>query len=72
MGCWRQVQCSARLAGSLPKRARKLAVRLAAEQTQTTPELRGLLDDHVARAADYLSALALIAIIVVMVVKPGF
>lgn len=58
--------------GQPPKRARMLAVRLAAEQTQTTPELRGLLDDHVARAADYLSALALIAIIVVMVVKPGF
>jgi uncharacterized membrane protein len=57
-------------AGQRPKRARKLAVRLRDEHAGSTPELRALLVDRAALAANYLSALLLVAIIAVMVFKP--
>jgi uncharacterized membrane protein len=57
--------------GRRPKRARKLAVRLRDTHEGSTPELRALLDDRAALAANYLAALLLVAIIVVMVFKPG-
>jgi uncharacterized membrane protein len=57
--------------GQRPKRARKLAVRLRDEHAEPTGELRALLDDRVALAANYLSALLLLAIVVLMVFKPG-
>ena len=59
------------LGGQRPKRARKLATRLAAEDRPPSPELRSLLDDRMAIALNYLAAAALFAIIVLMVVKPG-
>jgi uncharacterized membrane protein len=59
------------IGGQRPKQARRLASRLATEHAPTTPELRALLDDGTARALNYLSALLLIAIIVLMVFKPG-
>jgi hypothetical protein len=57
--------------GQTPKRARKLATRLAAEGAPASGELRALLDDRPARVLNYLSGLLLLAILVVMVFKPG-
>ncbi len=59
------------LGGQRPKRARRLANGLAAEREPISPELRALLDDHVTLATNYLSALMLLAIIALMVFKPG-
>jgi len=59
------------LGGQRPKRARRLADALAAEREPIGPELRALLDDHVTLAINYLSALILLAIIALMVFKPG-
>lgn len=58
------------LGGQRPKQARLLARRLAAAAEPETPELRALLDDRASRAANYLSALALLAILWLMVFKP--
>jgi uncharacterized membrane protein len=57
--------------GQTPKRARKLASRLASEGAPASAELRALLDDRTARAINYLSGLLLLAILVLMVFKPG-
>lgn len=57
--------------GRKPKRARKLASRLAAEGAPVSGELRTLLDDRGTLATNYLSALLLLAIIALMVFKPG-
>ena len=59
------------IGGQRPKQARKLAARLAAEGAPGNSELRALLDDPLARASNYLSALLLLAIIALMVFKPG-
>jgi uncharacterized membrane protein len=57
--------------GRRPKQARRLATRLREEGAPITPELRALLNDRIADAANYLSALAVLAILVLMVFKPG-
>lgn len=57
--------------GQRPKRARKLAVRLAHEGAAESAELRRLLDDPVSRALNYLSGVLVLAIVVLMVFKPG-
>lgn len=57
--------------GQRPKQARKLAARLAAEHAPVNDELRTLLDDRATLATNYLSALMLLAIIALMVFKPG-
>jgi uncharacterized membrane protein len=57
--------------GQHPKQARKLALRLDGEAAEDTEELRALLDNRVALAANYISALLLLAIVVLMVFKPG-
>lgn len=59
------------LGGQVPKRARRLASQLVAADRPVSPELRALLDDGVSRALNYLSALLLVAIVVLMVWKPG-
>lgn len=59
------------LGGQRPKRARKLAARLAREDDTESADLRRLLDDRLTIALNYLSALLVIAIIVLMVFKPG-
>jgi hypothetical protein len=59
------------IGGQASKRARKLAVELAAEGSERSPELRALLDDRVALAANAAGALAVAAILVLMVWKPG-
>lgn len=59
------------LGGQKPKQARKLAAQLAAEDGPVSGELRALLDDRATVAANYLSALMLLAIIALMVFKPG-
>jgi uncharacterized membrane protein len=56
--------------GRRPKQARRLATRLRDEGAAVTPELRALLNDRIADAANYLSALAVLAILVLMVFKP--
>jgi uncharacterized membrane protein len=57
--------------GQTPKRARLLATTLAAEGRPVDDELRALLDDRVALALNYLSALFVLGIIMLMVWKPG-
>jgi uncharacterized membrane protein len=57
--------------GRRPKRARRLATALAADGAPASKELRGLLDDRLSLAANYLSGLALLAILALMVFKPG-
>lgn len=59
------------IGGQRPKRARLLAERLAREEATASAELRALLDDRAARALNYLSAALLVAIVVLMVFKPG-
>jgi hypothetical protein len=57
--------------GQRPKRARKLALGMRDGPTPDAPRLRALLDDRAALAANYISALLLLAIIALMVFKPG-
>jgi len=59
------------IGGQRPKRARKLAARLAREEQPESAQLRALLDDRPALALNYLSAGLVLAIIVLMVFKPG-
>ena len=59
------------IGGQRPKQARKLAARLATGDIPPSAELRALLGDRVAIALNYVAASALLAIIVLMVVKPG-
>lgn len=58
------------LGGQRPKQARRLAVRLAGEGEPVSAELRMLLDDPLSRGANYASAVAVLAILVLMVFKP--
>ena len=57
--------------GRRPKRARLVASRLAREHEDESEELRALLDDPLSRALNYLSALLVLAIVVLMVFKPA-
>jgi uncharacterized membrane protein len=59
------------LGGQRPKQARKLAFRLAAEHAPASDELRALLHDRATRVMNWVSAVLLLAIIVLMVFKPG-
>jgi uncharacterized membrane protein len=59
------------IGGQRPKQARKLATRLAADGVPPSAELRALLSDRTAIVLNFLAAAALLAIIVLMVVKPG-
>ncbi len=56
--------------GQRPKQARKLATKLAQEGGEGGGELRALLDDSRARAANYASAALVPAILALMVFKP--
>jgi uncharacterized membrane protein len=57
--------------GQVPKRARLLASRLAGDGQPASDELRALLRDRRALAFNYGSALLILAIVVLMVWKPG-
>jgi uncharacterized membrane protein len=59
------------IGGQRPKRARKLAHRLATEGAPASAELRALLDNRPALAITYLSALLLLAVLLLMVFKSG-
>jgi uncharacterized membrane protein len=59
------------IGGQVPKRARKLATKLAQHGEEENPELHALLDDRVVLALNYLSAALLVGIVVLMVFKPG-
>jgi uncharacterized membrane protein len=59
------------LGGRTPQRARELAVRLAAEGDVPSPELVRLLRDRNAAILNYGSGLMLVAILVLMIWKPG-
>jgi uncharacterized membrane protein len=59
------------LGGQAPKRARELAARLAAEGKPVDDELRRQLEDRDALAMNYGSGLLVVAILVLMVWKPG-
>jgi uncharacterized membrane protein len=57
--------------GQTPKRARQLATSLASEGQPVNNELRSLLANRTALLANYASALMMVAILVLMVWKPG-
>jgi uncharacterized membrane protein len=59
------------LGGQAPKRARRLAERLAEEGGAPSLELRRLLDSPAALAANYAAAGAVVAALLLMVWKPG-
>jgi uncharacterized membrane protein len=59
------------LGGRRPRQARRLAARLAENEDGMTSELRGLLDDRASALANYASALLVLAILVLMVWRPG-
>jgi uncharacterized membrane protein len=56
--------------GRRPKQARKLAV-AESGHAQSSAQLRALLDDPLARGLNYLSLALIVAIVVLMVTKPG-
>jgi uncharacterized membrane protein len=56
--------------GQRPKQARRLAARLAADGAPSSAELRALLDDRLSLAANYASAVVVLAILALMVFKP--
>jgi len=57
------------LGGRRPKQARRLATRLAADAAPLSGELRALLDDPVARGANYSSLAVVLVILALMVFK---
>ena len=57
--------------GQAPKRARRLAKRLAREDDAPSRELEALLHDRLAAALNWAAAAAAVAILVLMVWKPG-
>jgi uncharacterized membrane protein len=57
--------------GRAPRHARLLASELAARGEGATAELRALLDDRRAQALNYATAAVVVAIVVLMVWKPG-
>lgn len=59
------------IGGQTPKRARRLASRLATDDRPVSDELRALLDDRISRASNYLTGLLVLAILVLMIWKPG-
>jgi len=56
--------------GQRPKRARRLASRLATEEAPATAELRALLNDPLSLATNYLSSVLVLAIVALMVFQP--
>jgi uncharacterized membrane protein len=58
------------LGGRVPKKARLLATDLADGDQSVNPSLRALLDDPVSRAANYASAVLVLAVLALMVFKP--
>jgi uncharacterized membrane protein len=56
--------------GQRPKQARRLAARLASEGAPSSADLRALLDDRLSLAANYTSAVVVLAILALMVFKP--
>ncbi len=56
--------------GRRPRQARLLAAELAGRDEPISDELRALLDDPVSLAANYVSGVVVLAIVVLMVFKP--
>ncbi|MHB2022475.1 MAG: DUF2269 family protein [Mycobacteriales bacterium] len=59
------------IGGQRPKRARRLATQFAAAGQPVDAQLRAMLDDRLTQVVNYLSALLLLVIIVLMVTRPG-
>ncbi len=68
---WVLSQALGGVGGRMERQTRELAERLAAEGDRPSPELRRRLRDPLALALSYSSAAALLAILVLMVWKPG-
>jgi uncharacterized membrane protein len=58
------------LGGQKPKQARRLAAELAARGAPANAHLYAQLNDRVSRAANYTSAVLVLAILILMVFKP--
>ncbi|MBV9819648.1 MAG: DUF2269 family protein [Solirubrobacterales bacterium] len=59
------------LGGQRPKQARRLASQLTAARAPASEELRALLNDRLSRTANYASLVAILAVLVLMVFRPG-
>jgi uncharacterized membrane protein len=59
------------IGGRTPREARMLASRLAGAGEPQSPELRALLDDRRAQLMNYASGALILAVLVLMVWKPG-
>jgi hypothetical protein len=59
------------LGGQAPKRARLLAERLAQAGDEASPELAALLENRRADALNAAAAVSAVAVLVLMVWKPG-
>jgi uncharacterized membrane protein len=59
------------IGGQRPKRARTLATELERRGEEESGELRSLLDDPLSRGLNYATALLVLAIVALMVFKPG-
>ena len=57
--------------GQRPKRARRLATRLADDQDEMTIELRRFLDDPVSLAVNYAASILALIVLVLMIWRPG-
>jgi uncharacterized membrane protein len=68
---WAVAAVAGGLGGREPRRARELATRLAAEGDGPSAELARLVRDRNAAVLNYGSGLVLIAILVLMIFKPG-
>jgi uncharacterized membrane protein len=58
------------IGGQRPKQARRLATSLAEQNAPVTDELRALLDDRISLAENYVSLALIVAVVVLMVIKP--
>ena len=71
LALWALAGALGSIGGRHQERARKLAEQLAAQGDTTSDELRALLRDPKGAAVSYLAGVATIAILVLMVWRPG-
>jgi uncharacterized membrane protein len=71
LGLWVAAMALGGAGGRTARHARYLAERLAREDNRPSEELRGLVADRPALVLSYLSSACVLAIIVLMVWKPG-
>jgi uncharacterized membrane protein len=71
LGLWAFALVTGELGGRSARHARRVAERLAAEGDRPTEELRALVAHRPSLLLSYASSLAILAIVVLMVFRPG-